>query len=119
MTLDTNTWAPPRGSTEVEPGYWMAPNGSVYSDPKAHEPTEEEKQFAKERARVERANRIRHHASLVPELVERIQDLELQCCLLEMFLDTACLMLSEEKKQVVFLDDLIAGLVLEIPGAVA
>ena len=27
------TWAPPAGAQEVEPGFWEAPNGDVYSDP--------------------------------------------------------------------------------------
>lgn len=98
------TWTPPRGSTEIEPGWWQTPDGSLYSDNTTLEPTEDEKREATERRREEAAQRVRRHAALVPGLIDQILGLRMQVYLTELFLEEALTMLAEEKAQVAFLE---------------
>lgn len=120
-------WTPPPGSIEVEPGWWLALDGSLYSDNTTLEPTEDEKHEASERRREEASQRIRRDAALVPDLIDRLQSLEFQLYATELFLEKALFVSAEEKAEVAFLErrmdyeawrDATWRGELEIPGTV-
>lgn len=110
-------WTPPKGSIEIEPGWWEAPNGSIYSDPDEETRLEALRQQASER----HDRQARFAAARIPPEVTaqfHLEELEARVCqayteLGELFVEVEAL---REYKQ--FADDIIAGLVLEIPGAV-
>lgn len=104
-----STWVPPHGATELEPGWWQARNGSLYSDPTPRMRTDEDRAALRDRA----MQRTRHEAALVPGLIDRLQGLEFQACLAEQFLEATLMLWQEERERVAFLEGVLAGVLEE------
>lgn len=85
-------WKPPAGSRPLEAeglGWWQASDGDVYVDPAWERPDNPTREEAQTMAREEATRRTRREAALVPELLERIELLEMQGYLAGVFLEAA------------------------------
>lgn len=101
----TDVWAPPQGSTELEPGWWQAPNGSIYSHP--------DEDVRLEALRAQAAERYSRHqrwaaARIPPEVIAQfhLEGLEARAC-------QAYAELAEAQEQEAFLEDLLAAVMSE------
>lgn len=103
------TWVPPRGSIEVEPGYWQAPNGDVYEAPDV-----DAGRIAANRARAQREHdrKVRDRPVVIEELRDRCERLEDRAYMRLVALEAATQLLEEQREQVVFLEGLVASLLV-------
>lgn len=110
-------WMPPKGSKEIEPGWWQTPNGDIYTHPDEETRLETLRQQASER----HDRQIRFAAARIPSEVTaqfHLEELEARACQAYTELSAVMDELEALREYKQFADDLIAGLVLEIPGAV-
>lgn len=107
-------WAPPRGSVEVEPGFWMTRNGSVYESPESTEAREAERDAAlKAEGRDRREREVRERPALIARLRDRCEQLETRAYLAEECLAAATQLLDEKVEELAFADDLLEAVLAE------
>lgn len=108
------SWVPPRGSVEVEAGYWQAPNGDIYQSDESTAATFAQRDADnKARAREDRDARVRERPQITAGLLEKTQALEAQLWFLgELFLVQQQL-LVEAREALLFEEGLVASLLVE------
>lgn len=108
------TWRPPRGSVQVEPGYYQAPNGSLYQDPVAHEADRVAAvRGSRERARTEHERRKREQPLVLAALFDKTQVLEARLWLTTELLLASQQLLMEKEEALRFEEGLVASLLAE------
>lgn len=108
------TWHPPYGSPEVEPGYYLAPNGSLYQDPGAHEAERARViHLNRERAKREHEQRVKRYPCVIAELTEECLQLEMQVYVQQVGLEAMAQLLNETVERLRFEEGLVASLLDE------